>query len=479
MKIISSLFILLIIGSNVCVFGQTSVSSPFARFGVYDTDGIKPQEYRQRRTAVLAMMDSGSVAIFRSNDLTMRNGDTEYRYRQNDNLLYLTGCNEMNSTLILAREGLLIDSGTTVNELLLTNDNAKSWSGYNVGMEGAMQILGFGAEGTKSAVVPSEKLKELLPQILKSTSLLYYTPSLPDIFFDPISNIKNVAVRDVKKELVEKYPNLTVKSSGVLVSDLRCIKSSSELGFMQNAIDATVSGCMEAMKICKPEMFEYELQAVIEYCFTRSGCEFYGFPSIVGSGPNSLSFHYDSNRRQMKNGELVVMDIGAEYHGYSADVTRTIPVNGIYSPEQKEIYELVLNAQNAAMKEIRPNVPMNAAGNKAMDVLGDGLMKLGIIRDKSEARTYCPHGISHYVGLDVHDVGSPKKLAPGMVFTVEPGLYFPDSSACNSKYWGIGIRIEDDVLVTEEGCRVLSEAAPRTAEAIEGVMKEGKKLRGK
>jgi Xaa-Pro aminopeptidase len=176
----------------------------------------------------------------------------------------------------------------------------------------------------------------------------------------------------------------------------------------------------------------------------------------------------------MNNGELVVMDLGAEYHGYSADVTRTIPVNGLYSSAQKEIYDIVYSAQNSAMKEVRPGIPMNAPGEKAMDVLGDGLLKLGIIQDKIETKKYCPHGISHFIGLDVHDVGFTNKLLPGMVFTIEPGLYIPDSSTCDKKYWGIGIRIEDDVLVTENGGKVLSGAASRTAEEIEMVMKRGK-----
>jgi Xaa-Pro aminopeptidase len=306
-------------------------------------------------------------------------------------------------------------------------------------------------------------MKELLPQILQSKSLLYYTPSLPDILFDPISNIKFVAVREVRKGLGEKYPNLPIKSSGLLVNDLRSVKSSTELVLLQKAIDATVSGYIEAIKICETGMYEYELQAIIECCYARSGCEFYGFPSIVGSGPNTLTIHYDLNRRQMNSG----------------DVTRTIPVNGIYSPAQKEIYDLVLSAQNAAIKEVRSNVPMNVSGKKAMEVLGEGLVELGIIQDQSEAKKYCPHGISHFVGLDVHDVGSPQKLLPGMVFTIEPGLYIPDSSTCDKKYWGIGIRIEDDVLVTENGCKVLSEAAPRTIQEIEILMKPGKRSKEK
>ena len=437
MKQIYFVFVILLFLDTSYAVSQTTVDPSFARYGIYDTDGVKPQEYRQRRAAVIALMDSGSAAVFRSKDPDNRNGDTDYKFRQNDNFLYLTGCNETNSTLILAPNGIQIDSFAGAKEIFFINEYARSWSGYNLGVEGAVRVLGFGAGGTKSIVLPTDKLKEILSIILSSKSLLYYTPALPDLVFDPISNTKFAAEREVRKELQGKYPNLTIKSSGLLVNDLRSVKSSAELVLMQKAIDATVSGCIEAIKKCETGMYEYELQAIIEGCYIRSGCEYYGFPSIVGSGPNTLSFHYDSNRRQMNSGELVVMDIGAEYHGYSADVTRTIPLNGIYSPEQKKIYEIVLRAQNSAIKEVKSNVPMNAAGKKAMEVLGEGLVTLGIIQDKSDAKKYCPHGISHFVGLDVHDVGSSIKLVPGMVFTVEPGLYIPDSSDCDKKVPGV------------------------------------------
>jgi Xaa-Pro aminopeptidase len=479
MKIFSFVFTLLLFLNTSSALSQTPADMPFFQYGVFDTDGVRPQEYQQRRAAVLALMDSGSLAVFRSSELDHRNGDTEYKFRQNDNFLYLTGCNETNTTLVLAPQGIHLDSVTVATEILFIGEHAKSWSGYTLGIEGAQRVLGFGTDGKRSIVLRSDKLKEYLPGFLKSKKLLYYSPSLPDILFDPISNLKFVTVREARKGLLEQYPNITVKSSGVVVNDLRSVKSPAELMLMQKAIDATVSGCIEAMKICEPKMYEYELQAVIECCFTRSGCEYVGFPSIVGSGPNTLSFHYDANRRKMNGGELVVMDLGAEYHGYSADVTRTIPVNGIFSSAQKEIYELVLNAHDSAIKEVRPNVPMNAPGKRAMEILGEGLVKLGILLDKSEAKKYCPHGISHFVGLDVHDVGPTNKLVPGMVFTIEPGLYIPDSSTCDKKYWGIGIRIEDDVLVTENGYKVLSEAAPRTAEEIETIMKQRNDSKGK
>jgi Xaa-Pro aminopeptidase len=472
MRQIFLLFIILIILCAYPSLSQGLGNVSFEKYGIYDTDNIKPEEYHQRREAAIVKMDSGSVAVFRANDSDNRNGDVDYRFRQNDNFLYLTGCNAPNSTLILLHEGMQVDSIMSAKEILFVRDRARGWKGYNTGVEGAKEVLGFGIEGTSSISLSADRLKEFLPQILSSKKTLYYTPSIPDIYFEPVSEKKLVTQRELEKDLGEKYPNLTIKSPNPLLSDLRVIKSPAELMLIQKAINATSKGCIEAMKRCRPEMYEYQLQAVIEYCFTQNGCEFYSFPSIIGSGPNALFFHYEANRRQMKNGDLVVMDIGAEYHGYSADITRTIPVNGKFSPAQKDIYDLVLYAQECAFKEIRPDVMMNASSKKALEVIAEGLVTLGIIKDNTEARKYCPHGTSHFIGLNVHDVGSKGKLVPGMVFTMEPGIYIPDSSDCDEKYRGIGIRIEDDVLVTENGCEILSKAAPKTVIDIEKLMKK-------
>jgi Xaa-Pro aminopeptidase len=436
---------------------------------VVSQPSISVKEYEQRRQAVLSKMDSGSVAVFRSSDVRNRNSDCDYRYRQNSTFLYLTGCTESNSTLVLIADGYRIDSSTNVKEILFVRQRSKGWTGENLGIEGAKERLGFGAEGLPGIALVTGKVKEIVPEILKSKKILYFTSS-SDYISDPISEIRFITTKEAKKSLEEKYPNLILKSSGPLVSELRTIKSSGELQLMQKAIDATVEAQIEAANMCQPNMFEYQLQAKIEYCFAVNGCEYYGFPSIVGSGPNSLSFHYEANRRQMLSGELVVIDIGGEFEGYSADVTRTYPVNGKYSPEQKAIYEIVLAAQDSAIQKVKPGEMMNTPGKKAMDVIGEGLVKLGILKDKADARTYCPHGVSHFLGLDVHDVGDMGKLAPGMVITMEPGIYIPDSSDCDKRYWGIGIRIEDDVEVTSQGYRVLSSAAPKTTIEIEKLM---------
>jgi Xaa-Pro aminopeptidase len=472
MKQLSSyIFILLFILTTFTCYNQSVDNSLFVKYGVYDVDGIKPEEYQQRRSLVMAKMDSGSIAIFCAANPYNRSKDTYYKYRQNSNFLYLTGCNESNSTLLLIPDGMQIDSVTTAKEILFVRAHKKSWTGNNLGVQGSKDVLGFGRNGTASVALTTDSLIDILPRILQSRKILYYVSPLPKKILDQIVDINIASMDEVEKVLETKYSNLVLKKPDSLVNELRVIKSPAELTLIQMAINATTSAHIEVMKSCEPRMYEYQLQAVVEFCFTKYGCESTAFPSIIGSGPNTMSFHYEANRRQMHSGELVVMDIGAEYHGYCADITRTIPVNGRFSQAQKEIYELVLSAQDSAFKEIQPGVLMNTPGKKAMEVISTGLMMLGIIKDKDETKKYTQHSFSHFIGLDIHDVGSKDKLQSGMIFTVEPGIYIPESSTCDEKYRGIGIRIEDDVIVTESGYRVLSIDAPRTITDIEQVMK--------
>jgi len=420
----------------------------------------------------MAKMDPNSIAIFRAQEYANRSGDIDYRFRQNSNFLYFTGCNESNSTLILIPDGFVLNNGTLVKEILFLASKTKDWTGENLGTEGAREILGFGSEGTQSIAFPNDRLKEILTSLLLNTHILYYTPSLIETLIDPVSDIHFITWRESMKNLQEKYPNLNVKGISTIIGEMRVVKSPAEIELLQKAADATIAAHIEAMKSCEPGMFEYQLQAVVEYCFTQAGAEYTGFPSIIGSGPNTQSFHYDANRRKMQSGELVVMDIGAEYHGYSADITRTIPVNGKFAPAQREIYELVLQAQQAAIDTIFPGTTMMDVEKTAVKVIAEGLSRLGIARDSSDVKKYFPHRISHFIGLDVHD-GSPMgKLIPGMALTVEPGIYIPEGSDCPQKYWNIGIRIEDDVVVTDEGRSVLSAFAPQSVEDIEILMKK-------
>jgi Xaa-Pro aminopeptidase len=429
--------------------------------------GITPEEYRQRRALLMSKMEPGSVAIFKARDASVRSNDVNYLYRQESNFHYLTGCDEPRSYLLLCPDGVRADSGTTVKEVFFLRAKTRSAAGESLGLEGATSMLGF------STVLQTPELLSVAKRALTGKKILYYFPSMPDVVSDPLMEKRTILSREVKTELQAAFPGLEIKNLYGQLAELRSIKSPAEIALIQKAIDATVAAHIEAMKSSEPGMFEYELQAVIEYCFTKNGAEYQGFPTIVGSGPNSCILHYEANRRKMQNGDVTVMDIGAEYQGYSADITRTIPVNGTFSQPQREIYEIVLKANEEAGREFKPGVSPGIPAQKAYDVIAEGLMKLGIIKNKDDARMYYMHGLSHHIGLDVHDAGPyGKPYAPGMILTDEPGIYISEGSPCDKKYWNIGVRIEDDILITAEGNRVLSAGAPKSVNDIETLMKK-------
>jgi Xaa-Pro aminopeptidase len=261
-----------------------------------------------------------------------------------------------------------------------------------------------------------------------------------------------------------------------ILHQLRGIKQPEEIALMEKVINMSVEGHNRVIRTIQPGMHEYDAQALMEYEFKSRGSEYVGYPSINGSGANSCILHYETNQRTLQDGDLLLNDCGAEYHGYSADVTRTIPVNGKFSPEQKIIYELVLAAQDAAFAVCKPGNQFSDPHNAALKVITAGLKELGIIQSDNQARMYFPHGTSHHLGLDVHDMGNRSTLQPGMIFTVEPGVYIPPNSNCDKKWWSIGVRIEDDLLITNDGYRNLSAGAPRSVEEIEKMAKSaGKK----
>jgi len=263
----------------------------------------------------------------------------------------------------------------------------------------------------------------------------------------------------------------------MIMSKLRGIKQPEEIAIMEKAVNMSVAGHNEVMKSVKPGMTEYQAQAVMEYMFKKNGSEYVGYGSINGSGENTCILHYETNLRLMKDGDLLLSDCAAEYHGYSADVTRTIPVNGKFTPEQKIIYELVLEAQDSAFAQCQPGKTFGEPHAAAARVIARGLQKLGIITDANNPRevgTYFPHGTSHHLGLDVHDMGVGRNgvLEEGALFTVEPGIYIPPGSKCDQKWWNIGVRIEDDILITKNGYRNLSAGSPRTVAEVEKMAKQ-------
>jgi Xaa-Pro aminopeptidase len=429
---------------------------------VYPQDNavLSPQVYADRRAAVLEQMPDSSVAVFQSATTKTRSNDVNYEYRQDSNLLYLTGIADPNTVLILVKGGIEID-GAKVAELLFVpkgNPRTAVFDKTSISVEAAQSNLGF------KYVKTYDKFKNEINNILEDKKLVFLSFQT-DFMYEPVSNQKYFISRNAKKALKEKFPQLKVKSPGKILTSLRQIKSPEELRLLQKAIDLTCQAQKEAMRSAKPGLYEYQLEAIIEYMFKRGGSEYPAFPAIVASGPNSVILHYSKNRRKMETGDLVVMDIGAEYHGYAADVTRTIPVSGKFTQEQKRIYEIVLRAQKQAIAAIKPGVPFRKIHKVASKII-----------EEAGYGQYFNHATSHYVGLDVHDVGDYGALQVGMVITVEPGIYIPEGSDLDKAYWNIGVRIEDDVLVTEDGYKILSDQAPKEIDDIERLMKEKSEL---
>ncbi len=276
--------------------------------------------------------------------------------------------------------------------------------------------------------------------------------------------------------IVQKTNNLDSSMISEIMNTLRETKTEEELVLLKKAIEISAVGQIEVMKAMHPNMSETEIQGVHEYVYRKYGAAHEGYPAIVGGGNNGCILHYIENNKPEVGNDLVLMDLGAEYHGYTADVTRTIPADGSFSKEQKVIYDIVYDAQEAGIAVSVVGASFQSPGNAASEVVAKGLLKLGIIKERSQAKTYFPHGTSHYLGLDVHDKGTYGPFKPNTVITVEPGIYIPEGSDCDKKWWGIAVRIEDDILITENGPVNLSAIAPRTTKAIEAMMKQNSPL---
>ncbi len=450
-------------------------------------EGLLPSTFfKSNREEFMKAIGNDAIAIFYSNNLKIRSNDVEYRFKQDNNFFYLTGLEEPDAVLVLVPQGfssavLKVAGRVTGKYYDVTLDTIKSnfkirevlflkeidslrevWTGRTLGTKGAMEKLGI------QLALPIEEFKNVIRAIIfasraKTVYFPYPTGCYEGILKDAIETVESI--------ISSQRSRFQFSDPSPILARMRMVKKPEEIEMIKKAVDITVKAHRQVMMSCEPEIYEYEIQAIVEYVFTRFGAQYPAFPSIIGSGENSVILHYSSNRKRIKDGDLIVIDIGAEYGNYCADVTRTIPANGKFSPEQREIYDIVLKAQEETIKLIKPGVSFAELQLKATEVIADGLLKLGIIKNKNDVRKYFMHGVTHYLGLDVHDVGVPGNLEPGMVIAVEPGIYIPAGSDCDPKYWNIGVRIEDDILLTETGYVVLSADAPKTIEEIERLMK--------
>jgi Xaa-Pro aminopeptidase len=418
--------------------------------------------YFQRRQQLLQQLPPNSMVILPSADEMLRNADTQFSFRQNSNFYYLSGFNEPDSFLVLRNH----NNHFEYNLFVRPNNPAKEvWTGKRAGLTGAQQQ--YHADNAYLVEDFSSKLREWLP----SAEIIYYP-------FASKENFDRLLLAEVKSTITPVFYDV-----GSLLGEMRLIKSAAEIELMQQAANISAQAHIRAMQACKPDMYEYELAAEYIYVFAYDGCAAPAYSPIVAGGANACTLHYVDNQAQLRDGELVLVDAAGEYQNYAADITRTYPVNGKFTAEQRAIYEIVLRAQEAVIKALSPGVSCRLPQEISTRVITEGLVELGIltgnIDELLEQRAYLPyfmHGCSHWLGLDTHDAGNYKllgkwrELAPGMVLTVEPGIYIRPETGADPRWHNIGVRIEDDVLITADGHHVLTSAVPSSIAEIEALM---------
>ena len=421
------------------------------------------KEFKLRREELLKRLDHNSVAIIFAAKECVRSGGEKYPYRQNSDFYYLTGFIEPESIAVLI-------SGRSEGEFILFNrerDSVKElWHGERVGQERACSE--FGAD---QAFAISE-VDKVLPQLLSGRDNVYFMVGLDKDFDQKVSFWLNQS----------RSPLINLDK---ILHQMRLKKSQSELAIIRKAAEITAKGHLRAMQKCKPGMYEFELEAELLYEFIRLGGRHEAFETIVAGGKNACTLHYSKNDKKLVDGELVLVDAGVEYQYYCSDVSRTFPVGGRFNSKQRAIYEIVLNTQVEVIKQIRSGVKWDHLQFTAERVITEGLIEVGLLKgkiedllDKQNFKQFFMHKIGHWLGLDAHDVGEYRVndqwcvLEAGMVFTVEPGIYItPEISGVDEKWFDIGVRIEDDILVTDDGCEILTKGVPKDVTEIEAVIK--------
>jgi Xaa-Pro aminopeptidase len=427
-------------------------------------------EFSARREAFMREMGPG-VAVLPSAPVAIRNNDVTHDYRQDSDFFYLTGFDEEESVLLLTSEHPEHRAVVFVRE---RNPERETWDGPRAGVDGAKKLLGV------DAAFPIGELDERLPEYLSDVRRLHYRLAVNPAFDERI--FKALEVVRGKSRTGVVAPSEIVDLSRDL-HEMRLRKSASELDTMMRAGEITREAHLRAMEVAKPGAYEYEVEAEIMRVFRAHGAERPAYGSIVGSGPNATILHHRRNDRRMQEGDLLLIDAGAELGYYASDVTRTFPVSGTFSKEQRAIYDLVLEAQLAAIEAVEPGQSYMAVHDAAVAVLARGLVELGLIEGPVdvaiEEKRYSPyymHKTSHWLGMDVHDVGDyfvdkkPRVMEPGFVLTVEPGLYIARDSKVDDRWRGIGVRIEDDIAVTSDGHRNLTPDIPKEASELERIL---------
>ena len=490
--------------------------------------------HQSRRDALREKLPPNSVAVVFSNPTRNRANDVDYVYHQDPNFFYLTGWREPQSVLLVYSSDQQDDKGAFKEKIYIQerDASAEQWNGYRLGVEGA-QKMGFDRVALRSDFVQNPPSFEAFDEVLivdflnderdlagdpydlyqlKKTfkKAINFPADFKRVQYQIQQSIRTVTpenfarlksyvewqigrdaslledqiIKDfVALETLEVPADLKMQTAFVLkdyifdvekleqiMGDLREVKAPFELKQLKRAIEISAIGQVEVMKALHPEMSEREVQGIHEYVFKKYGAAYEGYPSIVGAGNNACVLHYIENSDNPSETDLMLMDLGAEYEGYTADVTRTLPVKGTFTEEQRLLYQIVYDAQEAGIAKSVIGATTREVTKITQDEVTKGLMDLDIITEASEFRRYYPHGAAHHIGLDVHDLSNYGPLPENSIITVEPGIYIPKNSPCDSKWWGIGIRIEDDILITKEGPVNLSAGAPRAWDEIETMM---------
>tara|TARA_B100001094_G_scaffold44756_1_gene39603 strand:+ start:7218 stop:8522 length:1305 start_codon:yes stop_codon:yes gene_type:complete len=425
--------------------------------------------FSERRDLLADKVLEDSAIIVSAASVKSRISDTEYSYRQDSNFYYLSGYEEPES-LILIRPNQ--DKERFIIFCRDRDPLREQWDGFRTGQEGVIQD--YGADAAYSI----NSIDEIMPKLLEGAKNIYFSMSAPCGVDAKISSW----VEDIRKNTRSgAEPPQNLLSLDSILHEMRLIKESDEMDLMKQAANITTEAHIRAMQSVRPGMYEYQLEAEYLYAFNKNGARSPAYNSIVGGGNNSCILHYVENNAELQDGDLVLVDAGCEYQYYASDVTRTFPVNGKFSPEQREIYSIVLEAHKQSMEQAKPGNKWNLMHEKSVEVIVEGLLSIGLLQgskdeiiDKGEYSKFYMHRIGHWLGMDVHDVGSYKQdgdwrpLEEGMVMTVEPGIYILDSmEGVDDKWKGIGVRIEDDIAITDSGFEILTPDVPRTIEEVE------------
>ena len=433
---------------------------------------ITLEQFRQRRQALITQMAPGSAALIFAAPEVTRSNDTEYSYRQNSDFWYFTGFNEPQALLVLIKSDEHHNHSVLFNRI--RDLTAEVWSGRRLGQEAAPAKLGV------DRALPWDDIGEQLHLLLNGLDVVYHAQGeygyADQLLFSALEKLR----RGFRQNLSAPA---SVTDWRPWVHEMRLFKSAEEIEILRQAGKISALAHTRAMQQCRPGMYEYQLEGEIHHEFSRHGARFPSYNTIVGSGHNGFILHYTENESAMRDGDLVLIDAGCEFHGYAGDITRTFPVNGRFTPPQREIYDIVLASLHKALSMFRPGVSIHEVNDEVVHIMITGLVDLGIldgnIDELFEAQAHRPffmHGLGHWLGLDVHDVGdygTPSRdrvLEPGMVLTVEPGLYIAPDASVPPQYRGIGVRIEDDIVITATGHENLTDSVVKDPDAIEALM---------